>query len=235
MLAPKSARPRRVVGAAAVAAAASKLEHWSLDSAADVPMALDLAMAGDHSVFKIALVTNQLFEQRLQLPSVPQPHVDVLRGALCWSLVNNVIALRGFKTFACRFVVFGRALVLKGKLVKFSDPLSPQFYDGVDKQFASVDAAVLSITGALLDLAIPAAIKSVKGLVVARVPVDHISGADEACMKWLRTLQDQDCLLMLNCPSVESEYQSFIWLIVFTNPVIKRVILKDSSLAEHLL
>ncbi|GLC75596.1 hypothetical protein PLESTF_001663400 [Pleodorina starrii] len=119
------------------------------------------------------------------------------------------------------------------KLSNAREPLAPGFYEAAKKQLSSVESVFLSVTGAPLDLAIPAALKVAQSFVVARVPMSYVSGADEVRMRWLKSLQRQDRLLMFRCP-FEAGQELFMWLVVFASPAIRRLVVKQSGFVEDI-
>ena len=113
------------------------------------------------------------------------------------------------------------------------EPLAPGFCEAAQKELKSVESVFLSVTGAPLDLAIPAAMKVAQSFVVARVPMSYVSGADEVRMRWLKSLQKQGRLLMFRCP-FEGSQGLFMWLVVFASAAIRRLAVKQSGFVEDI-
>ncbi|GLC55390.1 hypothetical protein PLESTB_000982200 [Pleodorina starrii] len=230
MLAPKVARPVRASRAAAVTA---QPETWKLGAGGDVACALMAAMPGEHPPAKVALLSRVVGSAAFDTPPVPIQHVQALTEYVELGMVRDALLPWGADP-AVRSVLVSKGIrVSKGKLSDAREPLAPGFYEAARKQLSSVESVFLSVTGAPLDLAIPAALKVAQSFVVARVPMSYVSGADEVRMRWLKSLQKQDRLLMFRCP-FEAGQELFMWLVVFASPAIRRLVVKQSGFVEDI-
>jgi hypothetical protein len=232
MLAPKAARPRRT-GRPAALVATTQPETWSLGAGGDVGSALGAAMPGEHPYSKVALLSRVVNAGEFDRPTVPREHVEALVQNVELGLVRDALFPWGVDP-SIRAVLMSKGVrVMKGKPSDAREPLSPGFYEAAQKELKSVESVFLSVTGAPLDLAIPAAMKVAQGFVVARVPMSYVSGADEVRMRWLKSLQKQGRLLMFRCP-FEGSQEVFMWLVVFASAAVRRLVVKQSGFVEDI-
>ena len=99
------------------------------------------------------------------------------------------------------------------------DALQPETYRNMQHQ-QGMDAVITSPKEAVLDLALPLAVKFANMIVCCQVPGHYLTDAPEARMKWLRDLQQQGRLFfIMGLPKGTMERRR-VWLVVFKTRAI---------------
>ena len=105
------------------------------------------------------------------------------------------------------------------------DPLQPGSYQVMEQEIR-IDAIIASPWFALLDLAIPLALRAAQSVVCTHVPGHYISDAHPIRRRWLNELISEDRLHVLYGLPKGPLGRRCAWLIVFASPQLKRALLK---------
>jgi hypothetical protein len=116
-------------------------------------------MPGSHPAEKVAFLSRLVEDRRgFEVPDVPREHVTVLEGAVDLGLVGEALMPWGAAGPVQSALLSRGVRVWKSESGDVRAPLAPPFYQSVTQQRSAVESVFLSVTGAPLDLAIPAAL-----------------------------------------------------------------------------
>ena len=99
------------------------------------------------------------------------------------------------------------------------DALQPETYRNM-QQHQSMDAVVTCPREAVLDLALPLAVKFANMIVCCQVPGHYLTDAPEARMEWLRDMQQQGRLFFIMGLPKGTMGRRRVWLVVFKTRAI---------------
>jgi RNase H-like domain found in reverse transcriptase/Reverse transcriptase (RNA-dependent DNA polymerase)/Integrase zinc binding domain/PHD-finger len=209
--------------------AAQEKESYGLQTRAEVARSLQLALPGQYSTYRVALVHNAL----CTLPAmtgISAGDFKPLNEALSWvhlgSCVDRWDTMNAVRSkIEAHVTTFHKCLPETAK----QTVLSHYWHAKMQSQFRN-DLYLLYMPSELLDLVLPLSVIYTGKLVAALIPAVYVANGPAPRLRWLQKLSHQGRLVYLPAPSKGDVTHA--WIIIGTSEQMLKVVLHETHIVS---